>query len=262
MDALIGHTGFVGANLAAQHRFDACFNSRNIEEAHDSTFELLVCAGVRAEKWIANGDEAGDKARIDALTAVLGRVKAERAVLISTTDVYADTRGRDEDHPVDITTNQPYGRNRALFELAFRERFPQALIVRLPGLFGPGIKKNVVHDLLKNHEVEKINTEGRHQYYGLLRLWQDIELAMHHGLLLLNIATPPLQVEDLAAQVFGIRYRNVLPNAADYDMHTRYGHLWGRNDRYTLGMEEVIADLRDFVRDHPERKLLPYAPFA
>ena len=27
-DAIIGHTGFVGGNIAAQHHFDARFNSK------------------------------------------------------------------------------------------------------------------------------------------------------------------------------------------------------------------------------------------
>ena len=30
-DALIGHTGFVGGNLAAQHPFNTWYNSKNIE---------------------------------------------------------------------------------------------------------------------------------------------------------------------------------------------------------------------------------------
>jgi hypothetical protein len=34
MDALIGHTGFVGSNLVNQHKFPALFDSREIEETH------------------------------------------------------------------------------------------------------------------------------------------------------------------------------------------------------------------------------------
>lgn len=48
MNALIGHTGFVGSNLREQHEFDVFFNSRNIEEIKGGEFDLLVCAGVNA----------------------------------------------------------------------------------------------------------------------------------------------------------------------------------------------------------------------
>ena len=39
-DALIGHTGFVGGNLAAQHRFDAVFHSKTIESVRGVGFRL------------------------------------------------------------------------------------------------------------------------------------------------------------------------------------------------------------------------------
>src|SRR5581483_3428399 len=39
-DALIGHTGFVGGNLAAQHPFHTWFNSKNIEAIRGHRFEL------------------------------------------------------------------------------------------------------------------------------------------------------------------------------------------------------------------------------
>ena len=48
MDALIGHTGFVGSNLTNKHTFPALFNSTNIEEMRGGTFDSVVCAGVQA----------------------------------------------------------------------------------------------------------------------------------------------------------------------------------------------------------------------
>ena len=256
MDALIGHTGFVGSNLAKAHGFEACFNSSNIADATDRSFELLVCAGVRAEKWIANKDEVSDMARIEELMKVLRTVKAEQAVLISTTDVYADTQGRTEQDDIDIEENQPYGRNRALFEIAFRKRFPNALIIRLPGLFGPGLKKNVVHDLIKDHEVEKINTDGVHQYYDVRWLWKDINIAIDEGIQTLNIATPPIKVRELGRQVFGVDYVNPAPNPAQYDMQSEHAGDWGESGSYLYSLDAVLAAMREFVQGHPDRKPL------
>ncbi|MCW5897654.1 MAG: hypothetical protein KIT10_00155 [Flavobacteriales bacterium] len=259
-DALIGHTGFVGSNLLAAHPFTALFRSTDIEVARGRSFGLLVCAGVRAEKWIANRDEAADRANIDRLTDVLATVSARRAVLISTTDVYADTRGRDEDHPADLADNQPYGRNRALLELAFRALFPEALIVRLPGLFGPGLKKNVIHDLIKDHEVEKIDTAGVHQYYDVRWLWKDLQRAMEAGIRTLNITAPPMRVEDLCADVFGVRYHNPGPRPADYDMRSKNDRVWGGRDGYLYDAHTVLAAMKEFVATHPGRRPLHLPP--
>ena len=49
--AIIGNTGFVGSNLIRQRHFDAFYNSKNIET---KSFDLVICAGVPAVKWLAN----------------------------------------------------------------------------------------------------------------------------------------------------------------------------------------------------------------
>jgi hypothetical protein len=49
--ALIGHTGFVGSNLADQCNYSDCFNSKNISEMRGRSFDLVVCAGIQAKKW-------------------------------------------------------------------------------------------------------------------------------------------------------------------------------------------------------------------
>ncbi|MBL7983327.1 MAG: NAD-dependent epimerase/dehydratase family protein [Flavobacteriales bacterium] len=261
-DALVGHTGFVGSNLAKVHAFTSLYRSTDIENARGGDFDLLVCAGVRAEKWIANKDEAGDLAGIERLMDVLRTTRAHQAVLISTTDVYADTRGRTEADPVDIHTNQPYGRNRALLEVWFRERFPNALIVRLPGLFGPGLKKNVVHDLIKDHEVEKINTDGVHQYYDVRWLWNDVQRALVAGINTLNVATPPMKVVDLCRDVFGVEYQNPAPRPATYDMRSMHDQLFGGVDGYLYNATDVLSAMKEFVNHHPDRRPLKLPPIA
>src|SRR6185436_17101113 len=99
MRGLIGHTGFVGSNLARQTRFDATFNSSNIESIAGQEFELLVIAGVRAEKWIANANPEQDMAAIDRLLAPLKNAKARQVVLISTVDVFVPPIEVDESTP-------------------------------------------------------------------------------------------------------------------------------------------------------------------
>ena len=54
MNALVGYTGFVGSNIYASGEFDSVYNSKNIESAVGTGPDLLVYAGVRAEKFLAN----------------------------------------------------------------------------------------------------------------------------------------------------------------------------------------------------------------
>jgi hypothetical protein len=225
--ALIGHTGFVGSNLLRQRPFDRCYNSSNIESIAGESFDLVVCAGVRAEKWIANANPDADWERIDRLVAAVDAVSARRFVLISTVDVFAVPREVDEDTPIDLTGAQPYGVNRRRLEEHVASRF-EALIVRLPGLYGRGLKKNVIHDLLADHEVHKIDSRGVFQFYGLDRLWGDVETAMQHSLPLVHLVTEPVSVRDVALHAFGIDFHNeVLPQPARYDLRTRHAALFG-----------------------------------
>src|SRR6185503_13593897 len=109
------------------------------------------------------------------------KVRARAAVLISTVDVYPQSVDVDEDTPVNVEAHHAYGKHRFLLERFFVERF-DTLVVRLPGLYGDGLKKNAIYDLLHDNQVEKIDSEGRFQFYGLDRLWGDVEAARRAGL--------------------------------------------------------------------------------
>lgn len=160
MDALIGHTGFVGSNLRKQHEFDVFFNSRNITEIKGGEFDLLVCAGVNAVKWHANLHPEEDKAAIQMLMDCLSTVKATRFVLISTIDVYSSfIPSPDESSIPDEARQDAYGQNRYRFECWVREHFPSSLIVRLPALFADGLKKNFIFDLL--HPLPSMIAAGK-----------------------------------------------------------------------------------------------------
>ncbi|MDO4567228.1 MAG: NAD(P)-dependent oxidoreductase, partial [Oscillospiraceae bacterium] len=100
--SLVGYTGFVGGNLAAAHRFDKLYNSKNISEAFGERHELVVYCGVRAEKYLANTDPAADRALIDEAIENMERMKPEALVLISTSDVYKKLEGVDESTPIEL----------------------------------------------------------------------------------------------------------------------------------------------------------------
>ena len=144
---LVGRTGFVGGNLMAAHTFDAAYHSTDVAEGFGCRNELVVYAGVPAAMFLANRDPAADLAVMAAARENLRRLAPRRLVLISSIAVYRDSRGKDEASPMETEGLPPYGANRLQLEQWVREDFNDALIVRLPALYGAGLKKNFLFDL-------------------------------------------------------------------------------------------------------------------
>ncbi len=145
---LVGFTGFVGGNLRASHDFDGLYNSKNISNSFGADNGLVVYCGVRAEKFLANSDPAADRALIDTAIDNIERMAPARLVLISTADVYKDPRGVDENTEIVTDGLHPYGLDRYDLERWVRRNCRDAVIIRLPGLYGAGLKKNFIYDMI------------------------------------------------------------------------------------------------------------------
>lgn len=147
-DLLVGSTGFVGGNLLAKHTFAAECHSSDITAQYGTRPDLCVYAGVPAAMFLANADPEADLAVMRAARENIRQIAPKRLVLISSSAVLADSRGVYEDSPAQDTEGLPaYGKNRLQLEHWVREDFPDALIVRLPALYGAGIRKNFLFDL-------------------------------------------------------------------------------------------------------------------
>jgi len=147
-DLLVGSTGFVGGNLLAKHTFAAKCHSSDITAQYGTRPDLCVYAGVPAAMFLANADPEADLAVMRAARENIRQIAPKRLVLISSIAVLADSRGVYEDSPAQDTEGLPaYGKNRLQLERWVREDFPDALIVRLPALYGAGIRKNFLFDL-------------------------------------------------------------------------------------------------------------------
>jgi nucleoside-diphosphate-sugar epimerase len=245
--ALIGYTGFVGSNLLRQRPFDATFNSANIDDIAGRSFDLVICAGAPAEKWKANAQPERDLDNIERLMRALEQVNTQKLVVISTVDVFINPVEVDEDSPTPMTGLHAYGRNRRRLEQIAASRF-DATIVRLPGLFGHGLKKNAIHDLLHDHEVHKIDSRGVFQFYNIDRLWSDVETAMRNDLPLVHLPAEPVSVSDVARGAFGIEFTNeIVETPARYDVHTRYASLFGGEGVYIENKTRELAGIAAFV---------------
>lgn len=156
---LIGHTGFVGGALLRQTVFDAHYNSANIADIAGQRFGALVCAAAPGSMVEANRAPERDRAAIDALIAHLDKTEATRFVLVSTIAVLADFAGGDDESTQGFQQELAYGRHRRVLEAFVEDRFPGSLIIRLPALFGAGLRKNFVFDLM--NPVPSLLTEAK-----------------------------------------------------------------------------------------------------
>lgn len=247
--AVVGHTGFVGSTLLRQLAGQAeGFNSKNIASIRGRKFERLLLAGAPAAKWIANKEPEADWANLQGLMSHLAEVEAEQVVLYSTVDVFGSALGVDEDSPVQEEGLHAYGLHRYRFERFVLERFPKALVLRLPGLFGQGLKKNAVYDLIHANQVEKIDPEAVFQFYDLGLLWPDSLRYLSLGVSLGHLAAEPLSMAELAERVFGATLA-LKPGQshARYDFRSKHAAAWGRQDGYQYSKAETLERLRRFV---------------
>jgi len=78
----------------------------------------------------------------------LKQIRAERFVLISTIAVLDNFGFEQDESTQSYQTKLAYGQNRRRLEEAVEAHFETSLIVRLPALFGRGLTKNFIFDLL------------------------------------------------------------------------------------------------------------------
>lgn len=251
-NALIGFSGFVGTTLLKQAAFDALYRSTNIHEIDNQDFDMVVCAGAPAQKWIANSKPEEDKAKIEALINHLKTITCDTFVLISTVDVFKSPQGVDEDTVVDEDGLHAYGLHRRLLEKFVEVHFPKHLIVRLPGLVGPGLRKNVIYDFLHNNNLHAIESRGVFQFYPMVNLWFDIQTALQQGLKLVHLTSEPVSVGAVSQQGFGRPFTQELGNApARYDMQTRYAEQFGARGRHQYSARETMQAIRAYAQSEP-----------
>jgi len=145
--ALIGYSGFVGSNilnyLKKKNKKELLLiNSKNIESLKIKKIKKIYFCALPATKWLSNKFPTKDEKNINRIKKVLNQINCEDFVLISTIDIH--------------NKKEYYGKSRLSFEKYILKKFKKAKIIRLPGLFGKGLKKNVIFDLLNNNNINNV----------------------------------------------------------------------------------------------------------
>lgn len=283
--ALIGSTGFIGTNLQKQIKFTHLYHSQNIHEIRNQSFQKILFCGLPAQKWWINQHPEEDLQNIQQLEDHLKTTTAEEFILISTIDIYPptqltnhipnqtqklneDTVIHPDDHP------QPYGRHRLIFENIISSMTPQnfkkTYILRLPGLFGLGLKKNVIFDLLLKRTDYPINLKSKFQWYDVSYLAEDIETITtqqnsnqqmtNNQVTVVNLFSEPIETELIIQKFFPRQSLNLTTNnTANYQFQTKHEHLFNRtfiyqnqqhirmSSNYYCFQEKIMKRLNQFI---------------
>ena len=185
-NALIGHTGFVGSNLKKKFLNFNLYNSKNIHKIKKKKFNKIIFCGLPAEKWKANKYPNKDLRNIKNIINILKTLKCNLFILISTIDVHK--------------SREPYGKNRKLFENFIKKNFYlNFLIIRLPAIFGNGLKKNILFDLLNDNQINKINPKDKFQWFDLKFLYSEIKKVKTFNKII-ELYSPPISNELIIKQ--------------------------------------------------------------
>ena len=251
--ALIGCTGFVGKTLLRSTSFDEGFHSTDIADIEGKSYDLVIGAGAPAKKWLANQKPAEDAAAIEGLITHLETVKAKTFVLISTVDVFQSPVAVDERSLIKTEGLQPYGFNRRRLESFVAEHFKRALIVRLPGLVGPGLKKNIIFDFLNQNNIDRIDSRNVFQFYPMINLWKDIQKALTLNVPFAHLTAEPVSVAEVAAKAFSRTFSQTLEGVVPvrYDFRTIYARKWGKEGNYQYSKEESLEAIRNYAETEP-----------
>ncbi len=123
--------------------------------------------------------------------------------------------------------------------------FPALYIRRLPGLFGPGLKKNIIFDLVHNRQDQllKYNPKSVFQYIHIddgIKLATDTVLEEHN---IVNIATSPIAVSD----IINLPINGEL-EAVEYNVMTKY-----HPQKYFVHGDTVIQSIKKYVSEEQDK---------
>lgn len=166
MIGIIGSNGFVGSSVLRALKSDdiVLIDRSNIDLCSSYDYStLFICAG-EPRKWFVNSNiKVATKTMVE-LYSIISRFRARKVIYFSSIDVYN----------VDFTVNdgysiEPYGVTKLVLEELITKIFENCVIVRLGALFGKGLKKNFLFDLLnERHEwIEKQSPLSGFQYFNM-----------------------------------------------------------------------------------------------
>jgi hypothetical protein len=246
MKVLLGYTGLVGSNLNHAY-FDVLLNRSNLDsfiQQGVEVKELWIAAG-DARKWFAFAEPKLFEEDSISLTKKIICLNPHKAILFSTIDVFDGECFVNEDFIP--RPSHPYGRVQLQREITLNEELGTLSIVRLPGLFGNNLQKNLIFDLLNDRKsfIENLNGFSTFQYFDL-RLLHNLVFTLKADVI--NLVTEPVSVLDIYncySRVFEEKYEFKGKSLVTYNVMTSQTH-----SGYFHTKDFVIQRLYDFFKEN------------
>jgi hypothetical protein len=245
MKILIGNTGLVGKTLKKNISFDIEFNSSNINYLKNINIDNsdLYLSCLPATKWLVNKDPVQDLKIINSIFNIISNYKYNKIILISTIDIYNNSPLLSNEDYIPKIKHLNYGSNRLLFEyLLYTLNYNSIQIFRLPAIFGDGLKKNIIFDLLNNNNINQININSIYQWFDLndlnfyIEKFRDVQGAI-------NLFPEPLETIDIL-KLFNFQIKNSY-NRIEYNYMTKYD-----NSGYIYQKEDSLKKIKDFIYEY------------
>jgi nucleoside-diphosphate-sugar epimerase len=240
MIGIVGASGFVGSNLKRIFPESVVLSRSDLNEGCTTTFSTVFIAAPAADKWRINQDPLTDQENIQALVRGLIRLRTHRFVLFSTIDVYSSHNESNEESK--CLDSMSYGGNRYFLESLLGDSTEHLLIRRLGGLFGPGLKKNLIYDALNNRfeQLRKYHPESTYQY---MSVENSINLSVSDSLAdfkIVNIVGEPVAAKRLLAG--RENYLSFDAERVSYNVKSNHGF----NGPYFLSAESVLESVNEY----------------
>jgi len=246
---IIGSSGFIGGYLSSIYKNVYRYGRENISELALDKSELIIIAAAPATKWIANAEPKKDLENIQNLINSIKCIEDKKSVLISTIDVFPSGTEFNESKNISEKHPEGYGANRAYLEIELRRLLANLSIIRLPGIFGPGLKKNLIYDLMNDRPDPQVNSKSTFQFYDVRSLPAHLALCLDLGLRTINLATEPVTVAEVYSSCFNRSAPEFEVPELHHLMTSKYSkELVGRSGSYILSKQEVLAGLRQWIQ--------------
>tara|TARA_Y100000816_G_scaffold246458_1_gene194812 strand:- start:197 stop:895 length:699 start_codon:yes stop_codon:yes gene_type:complete len=230
MKALIGHSGFIGSILKKKYKNCHLYNSKNISKIKNKIYSEIICAGLPAAKWKANKFPKKDSANFNKLKRNINFVSCKLFILISTIDVHKKA--------------ETYGVNRMKLESFIKKKFSNYLIVRLPAVFGKGLKKNILFDLLNDNQINKINKKDFFQWFDVSLLYSEIQKIKKKKISnkIIELYSPPIQNTEILKFFPNVNLQIKNKRIVKYNFKPKEGYY--KNVKFTLNR------IKKFIREN------------
>lgn len=259
MIALVGYTGFVGSNIyvRARNRIEGVYDIHNVEKAHGLEPDVLVFAALKSDRRLAERAPYEDYERVLEAQRNIRKINPAKLVIISTTDVYRNPVGVDEENSIFALGSDraekeginPYNLNRYYFEEWAKKTYPELIIMRLARPYGLNAKDSSIRDFADGNIMKHVDSESKYQFYPLGRIWEDIQTAIAENIRIVNLTSEPITAGEIYNCLTGKSLDELSDNAEErtlvtQDVMTIHAKKFGSNGNYICTKGEILAGLK------------------